>query len=201
MIPDLSDAVCYYRTRRSRWVRVVIELVFISASAFGTYIGIDEGAHWYQIIGSHRGLPFFFMPLLTLLTFSALMVDLPGVLYSGPTIAITKDGVWIEFATAKLILIEWRDIAFVQASEIRNRYGNTSYRVVEIYPKDIDLLFSHVEERSGKLPFFVNLRYTFTRSTKPIRIMTGSIENGTREEIANKIATQLLEFQQSTALK
>jgi hypothetical protein len=200
-MPDLSDSICYYRTRESRWLLFIVEFIGFAFSAYETISGINQGLQWYQLMYPFRynhygpflfGPPLFIWAILALLFVILLILNVPTFFYSGPNPAITKEGIYYEFLSGNLILIGWDDISRLTASDVTSR-GSTIHNIF-IELKDSRQTLEHIKERLGTVPFIFGLQFAFRNPLKPLRIIADNIENATRDQILDQLGTHLSEY-------
>ncbi len=131
--------------------------------------------------------PMFCGEVISILGFIFLAADLPTLAYTGPTIAISKEGLYYEFKGGTLALIPWENIDYFVA----DTWGKWSTPVINMYIKNKPELFDHIEKQLGKLPFIVRVQGTFMRNSFPIRIFAKSFTSGSRDSILVELKSAL----------
>jgi hypothetical protein len=202
--PDLSKAICYYRTRESRWLLIIVVFLGFAYTTYETISGINQGLQWnqlmyYQSRFGQAATPLVVWPLLAFFLLIFLIISVPTFFYSGPTLAISKEGIYFEFLSGNLIYIGWDDIARLTASDVTWR-GSTIHNIF-IELKDSRQTLEHIRERLGTVPFVFGLQFAFRDPTKPLRIIADNIENATRDQILDQLGTHLSEYRKHNSEK
>jgi hypothetical protein len=200
--PDLSNATCYYRTRESRWLLIIVIFLGFAFSIYETISGINQGLQWDQLMYfqgryGQTATPLFVWPLLVFFFVILLLLNAPAFFYSGPTLGISKEGIYFEFLGGNLILIGWDDINRFYGKDVTSQWRRTTtIHNIYIELKDSRQTLEHIKERLGKVPFVFGLQFAFRDPTKSLRILADNIEDATRDQILDQLGTQLSEYRQ-----
>ena len=184
---DLSNATCYYRTRASRWKDVFSNIMIIIVATFISFnysFGSSGTFIWMK--------PMLFGEVVATLGFVLLASGLPAFFYKGPSLAISKEGLYYEFNGGTLGLIPWDDIDYFMAGTA----SNWSTPTIKMYIKNKSALFDHVEEQLGVLPFLVRVQRTFKRSFIPFDIFATSFTTATRDSILAELKSALIQHRE-----
>ncbi len=206
-MPDLSKAICYYRTREARWLLIIVVFLGFAYTTFETISGINQGLQWDQLMyfqGRYgpAAAPLVIWPLLAFFFVILLLLNAPALFYSGPTLAISKEGIYFEFLGGNLILIGWDDIARFFGRDVTSLRGRTTtIHNIFIELKDSHQTLEHIRERLGTVPFVFGLQFAFRDPTKPLRIIADNIENATRDQILDQLGTHLSEYRKQHSVK
>jgi hypothetical protein len=207
--PHLSKATCYYTTRLYGWLLLMLAFCLIGIGVLAILIGYP-GDNSY-ITSPHARYPLTYLESEIIGAFGllSLFVVIPRILYSGPTLAVVEEGVYLLLWGPRLELIAWEDIKYFDAYG-RNGvkwysagWGTTpSQRSsgIKLYAKDLDLLFEKISERYGKLPFLINIQYTLKRDNSPFRIRADTLIDTDRDEILKQLELGLVQHREKSAM-
>jgi hypothetical protein len=179
---NLSGATCYYRTRASRWTEEFGNILFILAGSFISLTGSNGSSGTFMWM-----TPMLFGEVIAILGFILLAGDLPTLFYTGPTLAISKEGLYYEFKGGTLALIPWEDIDYFAAGT----WGRWQTPIINMFIKNKSDLFAHVEEQLGGLPVLVLVQKTFKRASFPFVIFAKSFTSGSRDSILEELKSAI----------
>ena len=189
---DLSHATCYYRTRASR---ISDELVYFLVIVVGITTSMTDSA------GSSGTImwmsPMLLGEVVSILGLALLAASLPTLFYTGPTLAISKEGLYYEFNGGTLALIPWDNIDYFLAATT-SRWPKP---MIRMYIKNKSALFDHIERQLGKLPFLVRIQLTFKRILFPFDIYATTFTTGTRDSILEELKSELAHHREHNSEK
>jgi hypothetical protein len=87
--PDLSKAICYYRTRESRWLLIIVVFLGFAYTTYETISGINQGLQWNQLMYyqgrfGQAATPLVVWPLLAFFLLIFLIISVPTFFIPAP---------------------------------------------------------------------------------------------------------------------